>query len=40
MPLVRRFAFLSVGCPENGGAHNYGEVARSFFGSVYMICGA
>jgi hypothetical protein len=40
MPLVRRFAFLSVGCPKNGGAHNCGAVARSFFGSVCMTCGA
>jgi hypothetical protein len=40
MPLVRRFAFLSAGCPENGGAHNCGAVARSFLGSVCMTCGA
>jgi hypothetical protein len=40
MPLVRRFTFLSAGCPKNGGAHNYGVVARSFFGSVCMTCGA
>jgi hypothetical protein len=40
MPLVRRFAFLSVGCPENGGAHNCGAVAHSFFASVHMTCGA
>jgi hypothetical protein len=39
MPLVRRFAFLTTGCPEYGGAHNYGAVARSFFGSVCMTCG-
>jgi hypothetical protein len=40
MPLVRQFAFLTAGCPENGGAHNRGVVARSFFGSVCMTCGA
>jgi hypothetical protein len=40
MPLVRRFAFLTVGCPENGGAHNRAAVARSFFRSVCMTCGA
>jgi hypothetical protein len=40
MPLVRRFAFLSAGCPKNGGAHNCGAVARSFFGSFCMTCGA
>jgi hypothetical protein len=40
MPLVRRFAFLTVGSLENGGAHNCGAVARSFFGPVYMTCGA
>jgi hypothetical protein len=40
MPLVRRFAFLTAGCPKNGGVHNHGVVARSFFGSVYMTCGA
>jgi hypothetical protein len=40
MPLVRRFAFLTAGCPENGGAHNREVVARSFFGSVCMTCGA
>jgi hypothetical protein len=39
MPLVRRFAFLTPGCPENGGAHNREVVARSFFGSVCMTCG-
>jgi hypothetical protein len=40
MPLVRRFAFLTVGCPEDGGVHNCGAVARSFFGSVCVTCGA
>jgi hypothetical protein len=40
MPLVRRFAFLTTGCQENGGAHNCGAVARSSFGSVCMTCGA
>jgi hypothetical protein len=40
MPLAWRFAFLSASCPENGGAHNCGAVARSFFGSVCMTCGA
>jgi hypothetical protein len=40
MPLARRFAFLTAGCPENEGARNCGAVARSFFGSVYMTCGA
>jgi hypothetical protein len=40
MPLVRRFAFLTAGCPENEGACNRGAVARSFFGSVCMTCGA
>jgi hypothetical protein len=40
MPLVRRFAFLTVGCPENGEAHNCGAVARSLFGLVCMTCGA
>jgi hypothetical protein len=40
MPLVRRFAFLTAGCPENGGAHNCGAVARSFFGLACMTCGA
>jgi hypothetical protein len=40
MLLVRRFAFQTAGCPENEGAHNCGAVARSFFGSVCMTCGA
>jgi hypothetical protein len=39
MPLVRRFAFLTAGCPKNEGAHYRGVVARSF-GSVCMTCGA
>jgi hypothetical protein len=37
---VRRFAFLTAGCPKNEGARNRGAVARSFFGSVCMTCGA
>jgi hypothetical protein len=40
MPYVRRFAFLTVGCLENGGARNRRAVARSFLGLVYMTCGA
>jgi hypothetical protein len=40
MPLARRFAFLAAGCPENEGVRNRGAVARSFFGSVCMTCGA
>jgi hypothetical protein len=40
MLLVRRFAFQTAGCPENEGAHNCGAVARSFFGSVCVTCGA
>ena len=40
MLLVRRFAFLTAGCSKNEGAHNRGAVARSFFGSVCMTCGA
>jgi hypothetical protein len=40
MPLARQFAFLTVGCPENGGARNRGAVARSSFGLVFMTCGA
>jgi hypothetical protein len=40
MPLVQRFAFLTAGCSENGGAHNCGVVAHPFFGSVCMTCGA
>jgi hypothetical protein len=38
--LVRRFAFLTAGCPENEGVHYRGVVARCFFGSVCMTCGA
>jgi hypothetical protein len=40
MPLVWQFAFLTAGCLENEGAHNCGVVARSFFGSDCMTCGA
>jgi hypothetical protein len=40
MSLVRRFAFLTAGCPENEGAHNCRAVVCSFFGLVYMTCGA
>jgi hypothetical protein len=40
MPYVRRFAFLTAGCPENGGARNHRAVARSFLGLVCMTCGA
>jgi hypothetical protein len=40
MPLVRRFPFLAVGCPGNGGARNRRVVARSFLGLVCMTCGA
>jgi hypothetical protein len=40
MPLARRFAFLTAGCPENGGARNRRVVARSFLGLVCMTCGA
>jgi hypothetical protein len=40
MPLARRFAFLTAGCPKNEGAHNRRAVARSFLGLVYMTCGA
>jgi hypothetical protein len=40
MPYVRRFAFLTVGCPENGGARNHRAAARSFLGLVCMTCGA
>jgi hypothetical protein len=39
MPYVRRFAFLTAGCPENGGARNRRAVARSFLGLVCMTCG-
>jgi hypothetical protein len=40
MPYVRRFAFLTAGYPENGGARNRRAVAHSFSGLVYMTCGA
>jgi hypothetical protein len=45
---MRRFTFLTAGCPENEGAHNCGAVARSLrggspssrFGSVSLTRGA
>jgi hypothetical protein len=40
MPPARRFAFLTVGCPEIEGARNRRAVARSFLGLVCMTCGA
>jgi hypothetical protein len=40
MPLAWRFAFLTAGCPENGGARNRRAVTRSFIGLVCMTCGA
>jgi hypothetical protein len=40
MPLARRFAFLTTGCPKNGEARNRRAVARSFLGLVCMTCGA
>jgi hypothetical protein len=40
MPLARRFAFLTTGCPENEGARNRRAVTRSFLGLVCMTCGA
>jgi hypothetical protein len=40
MPLARRFAFLTAGCPEDEGVHNRKAVARSFLGLVCMTCGA
>jgi hypothetical protein len=40
MPLTRRFAFLTAGCPGNVGARNRRVVARSFIGLVCMTCGA
>jgi hypothetical protein len=40
MPYVRWFAFLTAGCPKNGGAHNCRAATRSFLGLVYMTCGA
>jgi hypothetical protein len=39
MPLARRFAFLTAGYPENGGARNRREVARSFRVSLYDMWG-
>jgi hypothetical protein len=40
MPLARRSAFLTAGCPENEGARNRRAVARSLLGLVCMTCGA
>jgi hypothetical protein len=48
MLLVRRFAFLTVGCDKDEGAHNRGAVARSLcsgslcsrFGAACMTCEA
>jgi hypothetical protein len=40
MPLAWQFAFLTAGCPGNGGARNRGAVACSPFGLVFMTCGA
>jgi hypothetical protein len=40
MPLARRSAFLTAGCPENEGACNCRAVARSLLGLVCMTCGA
>jgi hypothetical protein len=40
MPLARRFAFLTAGCPETEGARNRRAVARSFLGLVCMTRGA
>jgi hypothetical protein len=48
MLLVRRFAFLTVGCGKDGRAYNRGAVARSLcddspssrFGPACMTCGA
>jgi hypothetical protein len=40
MPLARRFAFLTAGCPKNEGARNRRAVVRSFLGLVCMTCGA
>jgi hypothetical protein len=39
MPLAWRFAFLTTGCPGNGGARNRGAVARSSIGLIFMACG-
>jgi hypothetical protein len=40
MPLARRFALLTAGCPEDEGARNRMAVVRSFFGLACMTCGA
>jgi hypothetical protein len=40
MPLARRFAYLTAGCPENEGARNRRAVACSFLGLVCMTCEA
>jgi hypothetical protein len=40
MPYVWRFAFLTAGYPENGGARNRRAAVRSFLGLVCMTCGA
>jgi hypothetical protein len=48
MLLVRRFAFLTAGCSEDGRVYNRGAVARSLcddspssrFGPACMTCGA
>jgi hypothetical protein len=40
MPLARRSAFLTAGCPENEGARNRRAVARSLLWLVCMTCGA
>jgi hypothetical protein len=40
MPLALWFAFLTASSPKNEGARDCEAVARFFFGSVYMTCGA
>jgi hypothetical protein len=40
MPLSRRFAFLTAGCPENRGARSRRVVAHPYLGLVCMTCGA
>jgi hypothetical protein len=40
MPLARRSAFLTAGCPKNEGARNRTAVAGSLLGLVCMTCGA
>jgi hypothetical protein len=40
MPLARRSAFLTAGCPENEGVCNCRAVARSLLGLVCITCGA